>query len=136
MARGQPPAYSGRKVVAEVVPARSEGQVIAVNDAGRRLPVGEDVPAVYVSVHALWCRGQRLDDRVPSRSYASGQLGDRGSPRLSSTVRQFALSDSGPTSQDSTPNGQPARAICSRAIAAPTFLCRAGSSPVSPSAPA
>ena len=70
----QPPVHSERHVVAQVVPTRSQWQVVDVDDAGHLLAVGEDVPTVYVSVDALRCRGQRLDDRVPSRP-AGGEPG-------------------------------------------------------------
>ena len=62
----QPPAHSESHVVAQVVPTRSQLQVVAVDDAGHLLPVGEEVPTMYVPVNTLRWRGQRLDDRLPS----------------------------------------------------------------------
>jgi len=40
--------------------------VVAVDDAGHLLPVGEEVPTMCVPVNTLRWRGQRLDDRLPS----------------------------------------------------------------------
>jgi len=61
----QPPAPSERHAV-QVVPTRSQLQVVAVDDAGHLLPVGEEVPTMYLPVNTLRRRGQRLDDRLPS----------------------------------------------------------------------
>jgi hypothetical protein len=87
------------------------------------LRVSEEVPAVYVPVDALWCRGQRLDDQVPSRPCASRQLGDRGGRdtvfRREPQRREQAGSDLPGLDAE---RAQSAEATCSRAIELPGII--------------